>query len=73
LARKRRLQDHEDLLESGVVDSTGVLELVNFIEQQFEVAVSDDDLTPDNFRSIERVARYVANKRSCQREVSNEV
>ena len=68
LARKRHLGPHEDLLEAGVVDSLGVLELVNFIEQQFGLAVTDDDLTPENFKSIHRVAHFVVSKRDCERQ-----
>lgn len=72
LARKRHLETYDDLLESGVVDSMGVLELVKFIEEQFAIAVTDDDLTPENFRSIEQVAHYVLRKRTCERNLLNE-
>lgn len=59
LARKRKVTNHDNLLESGVIDSLGVLDLVNFLEQEFSVAVSDEDLTPENFQSIERIAQFV--------------
>jgi acyl carrier protein len=59
LARKRKVTNHDNLLESGVIDSLGVLDLVNFLEQEFSVAVADEDLTPENFQSIERMAQFV--------------
>jgi acyl carrier protein len=51
--------DYDDLLESGVIDSLGVLELVAFLQQEFGIAISDDDLTPENFKSIECMAQFV--------------
>jgi acyl carrier protein len=60
LARKRRVADGDNLLESGIIDSLGVLELVTFMQQEFSVTVDDEDLTPENFQNIERMARFVA-------------
>lgn len=59
LARKRRVADGDNLLESGIVDSLGVLELVTFMQQEFSVTVNDEDLTPENFQNIECMARFV--------------
>ena len=59
LARKRKVTNHDNLLESGIIDSLGVLELVTFLQQEFTVAVADDDLTPENFQNIERMAQFV--------------
>ncbi len=59
LARKRKVTDHDNLLESGVIDSLGVLDLVTFLQQEFSVTVTDDDLTPENFQNIERMAQFV--------------
>jgi acyl carrier protein len=52
--------DADSLLDAGLIDSTGVLELVAFIEQEFGVAVADQDIVPDNLDSIERIDAYVA-------------
>ena len=57
-----KLQDTDSFLEEGIVDSTGVLELVMFVEEEFGVQVDDDDIVPENFDSIERLARYVREK-----------
>lgn len=53
----------EDLLASGLVDSHGVMELVGFIESRYAVIVDDDDLTPENFQSLESIEAYIAGKR----------
>jgi acyl carrier protein len=54
--------DEESFLESGVLDSTGVLQLVTFIEQRFDIAIADHELVPDNLDSIARAAAFVAGK-----------
>ncbi len=59
LARKRTVANGDNLLESGIIDSLGVLELVEFMRQEFSVAVADEDLTPENFQNIESMARFV--------------
>jgi acyl carrier protein len=49
-------------LEEGIVDSTGVLELVMFVEETFNIAVDDEEIVPENFDSVGRLARYVQRK-----------
>jgi len=56
------LADDASLLEEGVVDSTGVLELITFVEDTFQIAVDDEDVTPDNFDSVSKIASYVRSK-----------
>ncbi len=50
------------LLESGTIDSTGVMDLVLFLEKEFGIKVADEDLVPDNLDTIERISRYVSGK-----------
>jgi acyl carrier protein len=64
LARKHQLKDSDTLLESGILDSLGVLDLVNFLEREFSVAVADDELVPENFQSIATIAAFVQRKSS---------
>ena len=59
LARRRPLSDDDSLLESGIVDSLGILELVNFVIEQFGVEVTDEDLQPENFDSIASLTTFV--------------
>ena len=57
-----RLAEDASLLDAGVIDSTGVLELVDFIERRFGLNVPDGDLLPENFESIANITRYVLNR-----------
>lgn len=52
------------LIEAGIIDSTGVLELVGFLERTYGLRVADDELVPENLDSIDRVVRFVEAKRS---------
>ena len=54
----------ESLMNAGVIDSTGVLELVGFLEGQFGIKVDDSDLVPDNLDSLNRLAEYVQRKQA---------
>lgn len=56
------LSDSGSLLELGIIDSTGVLELVGFLEETFSIAVEDDDLVPDNLDSIDNLVTYIQKK-----------
>lgn len=59
-----RLDDTTSLLGHGILDSTGVLELVTFVENQFGIAVADDELVPGNFDSLAALTAYVERKRA---------
>jgi acyl carrier protein len=56
------LQPDDSLLEKGLIDSSGVLELVAFLEERYEIKVEDEELTPDNLDSVRNVAAYVSRK-----------
>ncbi len=56
------LQDDTSFLESGVIDSTGILELILFLEQTFEIKVLEQDTVPENLDSVNRVARFIESK-----------
>ena len=56
------VEDDDSLLDRGIIDSTGVLELVAFLEESFNVNVEDDELVPENLDSISRAAAFVAKK-----------
>lgn len=58
------LPDNESLLETGIVDSTGVLELVAFLESTFGVKVEDEEMLPENLDSIARVSAFVGRKQA---------
>lgn len=54
--------DDDSFLESGIIDSTGVLEVVGFIEDEFDIEVLDEELVPDNFDSLNKLIAYVTKK-----------
>ena len=69
LARRRNISDTDNLLETGVIDSLGVLEIVTFLREEFSLEVEDDELTPENFQSIRSIAGFVRQRISFQQEV----
>jgi acyl carrier protein len=58
----RRIGPDTDFIENGILDSTGVLELIGFLEEKFGIRVEDDELVPDNMNSLEKITRYIARK-----------
>jgi len=56
------LSDDSSFLDEGIIDSTGILELVSFLEEEFGIAVLDEELIPENLDSIASVARYLERK-----------
>ena len=58
----RGIADEEPLLETGILDSLGVLDLVGFLEQEFVCEIEDEELLPENFESINRIADFVERK-----------
>lgn len=54
-----RVEPHTDLIEHGIIDSMSFLRLVCFIEETFQIEVRDEDLIPDNFRSISALENFV--------------
>ena len=64
LARQAPPGDTDPLLASGLVDSLGILELVNFISEGFGITVTDEDLQPENFDSIRNLVAFVERRRS---------
>lgn len=56
------LSDDASFLESGIIDSTGVLELVCFLENTFGIEVADEEMLPENLDSIRAVSAYVTRK-----------
>lgn len=57
------LEDNASLLDHGVIDSTGVLEVIFFIEETFGIKVEDSEMLPDNLDSIQRIADFVVRKK----------
>ena len=58
----KKLGDDDSLLEAGIIDSTGVLELIGHLEERYGIKVSDDELVPENLDTIAGIAAYLARK-----------
>jgi acyl carrier protein len=56
--------DSASLLDSGIIDSVGVMELVAFLEQDHELEINDEDLIPENLDSIDNLVNFVSRKRA---------
>jgi acyl carrier protein len=58
------LDNTESLLEKGVIDSTGVMELVAFLEDEYKFSIQDDELVPENLDSVRNIVAFVDSKRA---------
>jgi acyl carrier protein len=58
------LKDTNSLLEMNIIDSTGVLELVGFLEETFEITIEDDELIPENLDSLDKIENYIKRKQA---------
>ena len=56
------LKDDTSFLEEGIIDSTGILELVTYLEDEFSITVEDEELIPENLDSIDNVTAYLGRK-----------
>jgi len=56
--------DDASLLRQGIIDSTGVLELVSFLEEEFELQVTDEEIVPDYLDSVNKLVAFIKNKQS---------
>jgi acyl carrier protein len=62
LAKRRNIQLQDPLLETGVIDSLGILDLVHYLEAEFGFTVLDEELSPENFASIAAIDQFVQSK-----------
>jgi acyl carrier protein len=58
----KQLGNGDSFLESGIIDSTGVLELIAFLESKFAISIGDEELVPANLDSVDRVSSFVERK-----------
>ena len=56
------LNDDISFLDEGIIDSTGILELVSFLEEEFSISVEDEEIVPENLDSIKNVVAYLERK-----------
>lgn len=61
--RRTPITTDTPLLDSGLIDSTGIIELVTFLESEFGIKVADEEIVPENFETISRIMAFIATKR----------
>ncbi len=59
----KELTSDDSLLEKGIIDSTGILDLVSFIEEKYGIKIDDEELLPENFDSLRAIAQFVEGKK----------
>lgn len=63
-AEEDALENDTSFLEQGIIDSTGVLELVDWLEEEFAISVADEELIPENLDSVNLLSAYITRKTS---------
>ena len=59
---RSEIADDDDLIDSGIIDSLGIFQLVAFLEESFGVSIGDEEITPENFASVSAIERLVAER-----------
>jgi acyl carrier protein len=62
-AEEGALQNDDSFLEQGIIDSTGVLELVEWLEKEFDITIKDEELIPENLDSVNLIASFIERKK----------
>ncbi len=58
------LTEETSLLDSGTVDSTGILEIISCLEQEFQIQIADEEMIPANLDSVSKIANFIGRKKS---------
>ena len=58
------LANGDSFLEKGIIDSTGILEVINFLEEEFGIKIKDEEMVPENLDSINQIAAFVGRKQA---------
>jgi acyl carrier protein len=60
------LSDHDSMIKKGIVDSTGILELISYLEETFGITVVEDEMVPANFESIAAITAFLSRKQAAR-------
>ena len=60
------LDNDASFLDNGIIDSTGILELVTFLDETFNIEIADEELVPENLDSINQIVSFLAQKTGLQ-------
>ena len=56
------LNNEDSFLDKGIIDSTGILEVIFFLEEEFGISVDDDEMIPENLDSVNNIVKYINSK-----------
>ena len=56
------LNNEDSFLDKGIIDSTGILEVIFFLEEEFGISVDDDEMIPENLDSVNNIVKYISSK-----------
>ena len=56
------LQDNDNLIEKGVIDSLGIMKLLAYLEETFSISISDDEIIPENFETFDAISAFLVSK-----------
>ena len=59
-----RFSDDDSFMENGFIDSTGILEVITYIEENFNIKINDDELIPENLDSVNNLVRFITAKQA---------
>ena len=62
LGREAGFTDDSSFLDEGIIDSTGILELVSYLEETYEIEITEEELIPENLDTVNRIAAYLGRK-----------
>lgn len=62
-----QLQEDISFLDSGIIDSTGILELVSFLEETYDISIGDEELLPENLDSFKNISKFLKTKLNGER------
>jgi len=57
------IENNESFMENGIIDSTGILELIEFVEEKYEITIGDDELLPENLDSLDNISKFIIFKK----------
>lgn len=58
------LDSNDSFLDKGILDSTGILEVIYFLEEEFRIKIEDDEMVPENLDSVNNIANFIQRKAS---------
>ena len=60
--KSEEINPEDSFMESGIIDSTGILELIEYVEETYEISIEDDELVPENLDSLNNISRFILSK-----------